>query len=337
MSTINRAPFTLVPASGPFDDPALFLRISQDERAALFDCGTLQGLKTVDLHRVRWLFLTHSHIDHLIGFDHLIRARLFSSLPLTVYGPAGTIEIISHRLQGYAWNLTSGSPFQVRVFELGENRRLTGMQLICEQRFLPCPVDDNAKEDAPREDGSVKINSILQLSSHPVEHGVPCLCFRLDYQSLPKFSLAKAQQLELSTGPWVKRLTLGEELTLTVQGVSRSSRWLSQRLLEPPSAYSIGYLSDTVLTEFLLKSLSKFFMGVTVLCSEAAYLKEDLNLALANMHMTAPQVAELAKDCKALELRLFHLSKRYAKSGWERHLLEARQVFPPTRLLIETS
>lgn len=325
-------PLELTPAGGPFDDPALMVAPTNSDNAILFDCGTLHGLKVRDLQRVRWLFLTHLHIDHLIGFDHLLRVRLFSPLPLTVYGPPGTAEAIGHRLLGYAWNLTSGSPFTVRVFELSHGAR-AGVQFLCHRSFVPEAVPEPARVEAPRDGGEVLLSEGLTVTHHPVQHGVPCLAYRLDRRTPPKFSLETAQSLGLTPGPWVRKLVTGGEVRVEVQGVEREREWLAQRLLQPPVQHGLGFLTDTRLEEALAEQLGDFYHGVDVLCSESAYLRSEADLAYRNLHMTAEQVAHLAERCGAGRLLLFHLSRRHCERGSEPHLAEARAIFQNTYLL----
>lgn len=327
-------PFELKPSGGPFDDPALLVTPSNSDLSILFDCGTLHGLKTRDLQRVRWLFLSHLHIDHLIGFDHLLRTRLFSPLPLTVYGPAGTVDVIEHRLQGYAWNLTSGSPFIVRALELPSSVS-PNAEFHCHDRFQRVELSSSSGQESPTKDGTVRLSEQISVKCHQVQHGVPCLGFRLDRQTPRKFSLETARCLGLEPGPWVGRLIAGEPMIKTVEGKDRDEHWLEEKLLRPGDHHSVGYLTDTLLDIKLLTVLAEFFGNVDVLCSEVAYLKSEVDLATQNLHMTTEQVARLATVSGAKELRLFHLSRRHCETGSEPHLVEVQDGFPTARLLSE--
>lgn len=324
-------PLELKPAGGAFDDPGLLVAPTNSDLWLLFDCGTLHGLKTRDLQKVRWLFLTHLHIDHLIGFDHLLRVRLFSELPLTVYGPSGTLAAIGHRLKGYAWNLTSGSPFRVRVFELLADAP-QGLEFPCHDRFDPRPVDPTT-DFRPDHKGIVSLPDGLTVSCHPVEHGVPCLAYKLQRTTAPKFLLETALSLGLQPGPWVGALVAGRPVTQIVQGEAREAEWLASRLLSPPVVHSLGFLTDTRLDEGLTGKLAEYFADVDALCCETAYLDEEAHLATQNLHMTTRQAANLAVRCRALRLLIFHLSRRHCETGTEKHLAEVRQVFPDADLL----
>ena len=59
--------------SGPARDPFLLLDFENDGIALLFDCGIRIWGKMKTVMKVRHLMITHAHIDHLIGFDHIVQ------------------------------------------------------------------------------------------------------------------------------------------------------------------------------------------------------------------------------------------------------------------------
>lgn len=59
--------------NNPFEDPSLYIRIMHEKRSFLFDIGNISGLNPGDLQKITDVFVTHTHIDHFIGFDTLIR------------------------------------------------------------------------------------------------------------------------------------------------------------------------------------------------------------------------------------------------------------------------
>ncbi|HKL48307.1 MAG TPA: MBL fold metallo-hydrolase, partial [Desulfuromonadales bacterium] len=63
--------------NGPFGDPALFVRLAHRGEALLFDCGNLHPLSHRDMLKISAVFLSHAHIDHLVGFDTLLRLLLY--------------------------------------------------------------------------------------------------------------------------------------------------------------------------------------------------------------------------------------------------------------------
>ena len=59
--------------NGVLGDPGLLIQFLYERRALLFDLGDLSAVSNVDLLKVTHVFVSHTHIDHFIGFDQLLR------------------------------------------------------------------------------------------------------------------------------------------------------------------------------------------------------------------------------------------------------------------------
>ncbi len=94
--------------NGPFGDPILYIDIKFAGRALLFDLGDIQALPARKLLRLTHIFVSHTHMDHFIGFDHLLRLFVGRQKTLALFGPAGFIAQVENRLAGYTWNLVEG-------------------------------------------------------------------------------------------------------------------------------------------------------------------------------------------------------------------------------------
>ena len=60
----------------PFKDPGLYVRLLREGRALMFDLGSTENLSARDLLKTTDIFVTHTHIDHFIGFDNILRISL---------------------------------------------------------------------------------------------------------------------------------------------------------------------------------------------------------------------------------------------------------------------
>ncbi len=98
--------------------PAVAVQV--DEILNLFDCGegTQKQLMKSNLSfmKVKNIFITHYHGDHFLGLIGLIQSMSFNGRedPLDIYGPFGSIQILSNAISVGYYTLT----FRIRVHEL---------------------------------------------------------------------------------------------------------------------------------------------------------------------------------------------------------------------------
>jgi ribonuclease Z len=104
--------------NGPFGDPGLYIGMRWLGRAVQFDLGSLDRFPAAALLKLTHLFVSHTHLDHFIGFDRVLRLFLARDAVLSLYGPDGVIANVQGKLAGYTWNLLDGYKFAVRVHEI---------------------------------------------------------------------------------------------------------------------------------------------------------------------------------------------------------------------------
>src|SRR5437879_125572 len=91
--------------NGRYGDPTVYVETLFVKRGLLFDIGEIASLSPRKIQRVDQIFLSHAHIDHFVGFDHLLRLLVGREKSVHLYGPSGIAERVHHKLQGYHWNL----------------------------------------------------------------------------------------------------------------------------------------------------------------------------------------------------------------------------------------
>ena len=84
----------------PYGDPALYVRLRWQGQAVLFDLGRIDRLDGSSLLRLTHVFVSHTHMDHFIGFDRLLRVFLARAARLHLYGPPGIIDNVRGSFQG---------------------------------------------------------------------------------------------------------------------------------------------------------------------------------------------------------------------------------------------
>jgi ribonuclease Z len=312
-------------------DNALFVRVNAGQaiQNVLFDCGEgcLLELEFSDLLALDHVFFSHFHADHVGGFDSLLRARLNLDKPLQLWGPAGSIELISHRLQGILWNLADGLSAPWTVHEIHESVMYTRTFQNLEGFKNISPDNEKPWNDTILEAEHFRLQVRL------MDHGTPSLAYRLSEPERLNVDTSQFAGLGLKPGVWVKAFKDAptEQTELEIDGKIHDLELLRARLLLRSQGEALAYLTDFKLDESAILKLESMLQAGDVLVCESQYRHSDLELAIRNDHMTNVQVATLAARVQASQLILFHISRRYTSSlEWQELLFEAQAVFANT-------
>jgi ribonuclease Z len=306
--------------NGPFGDSALYVRIAHRGEALLFDCGELHALSPRELLKLHAVFVSHGHIDHLIGFDHLLRTFLYLDRQLYVYGPAGLIDQIRQRLAGYTWNLIEGYSFvlTVREWAAGEIRECS---FHAENRFEPGPL-----RSWPSVDGCLLATPDWTVRVESLTHGsIASLAFSLEetlHVAIHKDALIVH---EYQPGPWLTRF---KSLIRRVEPDSRelevplvkggfkpvSLGVLKQTIAHCEAGMKVVYVADAAPTTKNCQKILNLAKNAHLLVIEAAFAHADLDRARQRNHLTARLSGELGREAGAARLLVYHHSPRYQET-----------------------
>ena len=294
--------------------------------------GELGSIRPAKLLKVSHAFVTHTHIDHFIGFDALLRLLLNREKILKIFGPPGFLSNVQGKLAGYTWNLTAEYPFVVQAVEVHPGRIRTKV-FRCRERFEPSEEKDEAFNGVLDEDPQLRIG-IAHL-----DHLIPCLAFAVQERFHINVNKERLVQIGLPVGPWLKDLKSalwrGEEerFHLKVPGGEEGNvppREISLETLREcltiTPGQKIAYVSDCRYTEENEEKIVQLAAGADLFFCEAAFLEKDLERAEKRAHLTARQAGQMARKAKVKKLHIFHFSPKYEK---EAHLLyeEAEEAF----------
>ncbi len=318
----------------PDGDPGIYFDTGRRRGAFLFDIGDTEGLSRGALARVSHLFISHTHMDHFLGFDRLLREILGTTPTLSVYGPAGIIGQIGHRLAAYRWNLVGGFAVSttVSVTEVGPHHHLH-QRFACRRAFLPDRAPRQTLPKSPLVD-----DGRWQVDAEILDHRTPCLGFRItehDRLNVDKAALAKAGY---AAGPWLEELKsmaargpIPETTDAAVTTLSGHTKILQaaalcRALVRRRRGRAFAYVTDASYSPGNTQKIIRLARNVDHLYIEAPFLSTHENHAAAKCHLTAHQAGKLAALAGAADFTIFHFSPRYR--GSEKQLeAEARQAF----------
>ena len=183
-------------------DPALYIEFMFERRALLFDLGELTALPNRKILRISDIFISHTHMDHFIGFDHLLRILVGRDKQLALYGPPGLIDQVAHKLAAYTWNLVENyeADFTLSVTELHPDDGAWRARFSCRSGF-----QRETLEKIDIHAGILLNETNLQVSCAVLDHKIPCLAFALQERFHVNVWKNRLHARGLPTGPWLIR------------------------------------------------------------------------------------------------------------------------------------
>jgi ribonuclease Z len=306
--------------NGPFEDPGLFIPFQFQNRAIVFDLGDLHALSPRELLKTTHVFVSHTHMDHFIGFDQLLRLMLGRPKTLHLFGPPGFQARVGGKLCGYTWNLVGkyNYPLKLRITEIFSGRLAT-LEYGCRDRFVP-----RSAPSVVAFEHILHAEPALRVSAVQLDHGIPCLGFALEERFHVNIRPEALRQLGLSPGPWLTefkqalysklpRSTLIEaDPARQGTGTTYPLGVLADRIAVISPGQKISYVTDVGYNEANAEKICRLAADSDQLFIEAAFLEKDREVARAKHHLTARQAGILAARARARQFSVFHFSPRYS-------------------------
>lgn len=321
--------------NGPFDDPGLFIALTFRKRALIFDLGDLSALTAGDILKITHVFVTHTHMDHFVGFDQLLRLLLGRGKTLHMFGPKGFLINLKGKLQAYTWNLVHNYDEGLTIIatEIDARRNKT-QSFSCQKGFVPsAPSVASACPAFVLEEPQFNVQATI------LDHQIPSLAFALQERFHINILKPRLEDLGLEVGPWVSRFKQmvfqeadpATEIEVLQKGLNNSTTTyalgdLTEKIVRITPGQKIAYVVDAVYNDLNEEKIVALANGADHMFIEAAFLEQDRDIAKEKYHLTAHQAGTLARKARVREMSVLHHSPRYMDQG---HLLkeEAERAF----------
>src|SRR3974390_1740788 len=323
--------------NGRYGDPAVYVERLFEKRGLLFDLGEIASLPPRKLQRIDRIFVSHAHIDHFIGFDHLLRLLVGRETSVHLYGPLGLAEHVYHKLQGYRWDLVEGYDCELAfiVNELRTPQFILTTEFRLRRAFAAQPSASRVTSD-----GVLCYQPSFRVSAAILEHHTPCLGFAL--QETAHVNIWRNRLLErgLRVGPWLRSLKsaivagCADDHLITVDGAGTSGGRVERLgglrdLLTVTAGQKIAYVTDVADTPANRAAIIALARNADILFIEGAFAGRDAELARQRAHLTTTAAGQIAREANVRRVEPFHFSPRYA--GEEQRLLgEVMAAFTQT-------
>jgi ribonuclease Z len=324
--------------NGRYGDPTLYLETLFEKRTILFDLGDITALSPRKVQRLDHVFVSHTHIDHFIGFDRLLRLLVGREKKVALFGPSGFIDHVYHKLQAYRWNLVDRylSDLVFVVAEIASSFESRIAQFRLKNAFAAEPIGTG-----PIVDNVICSQPAFRVSAAILEHRTPCLAFAVEEVAHVNVWKSRLADLGLPVGPWLRELKRavieGKPADYPVRvpaghGSSSAREFPLAALrdvLTVTPGQKIAYVTDAADTLANRTAIINLVRNADLLFIEATFARADAGLAAERSHLTTAAAGTIAREAGVRRVEPFHFSPRYAGEE-ERMLGEVNAAFAGT-------
>lgn len=321
-----------------FGDPGLYVEVRWSKRALLFDLGQNEGLGPTRLLRAGEIFVSHTHMDHFIGFDAVLRVALGRGKTLKLCGPPGLIDNVQGKLHGYTWNLVDGYPLTIVVREFHE-REVRQTVFRASDGFQP-----SERVTIPAITRESPLFTVLEdpmftVQAVALNHRIPSFAYSLEEPFHINVNKQRLHDAGLRVGAWLKDVKQHiwqgkpDDFRFTVALYDEHRREdrefvlgeVKERFLTISRGQKIAYVVDARYDEENEANIIALAHGADIFYCESPYVDCDAEKAYARYHLTARQAGLMARKAHVRNLVVFHFSPRYTGQGeaLEREAMEA--------------
>lgn len=298
----------------PFGDPALYIDFLFERRALLFDLGDLSPLSARQLLKVDYAFVSHTHMDHFVGFDSLLRILLGRDKTLHLFGPPDFLDRIGHKLAAYTWNLVANyeSDFVIRAAETHPDGRLAVAEFRTRTGFRR---DEVSSPTLPA--GILVDEETFRVRSAFLDHGIPCLAFALDEKLHVNVWKSGLEEMGLPTGPWLREVKTAalrgdpDSTPFRANGREVTLGELREKVLRLVPGQKLAYVTDVAYTAANAAAIVELVRGADLLFIETAFTHQEERRAAEKRHLTSRQAGLLAREAGVKRIVPFHFSPKH--------------------------
>lgn len=283
------------------------------------ECGDASDLTVKDCQNTEAIFISHTHIDHFINFDTILRHQIGIQRRVVICGPEGITNQIQSKLKGYQWNLIADDAIVYEVREIKNDNTI-----ICSE--IKPPFWDvillDSKLNGLYANEKCKVDFVL------LDHKTTSVAYLFKEHDTLKIDLSKAS---FKGGAWVNEL---KEAYLSQQDekqiIVSETAYLAKNLyflLEIKKGHALGVIMDHAPNAANHDLIYSLFKNCDTVYIESFYKSEDKEQAELNFHSYSKASAEIMRQCEVKNAIPVHFSRRYSDEDIEIVVKEFDEVF----------
>ena len=302
------------------EDISILVKLDNHPWNYLCECGDASDLSVKEVQNCNAIFISHTHIDHFVNFDTVIRHQIGIQRKVIICGPQGIAKQVQSRIKSYTWNLIQKGAILYEIREVISDNQIIVYEI--EPPIWDLKEIRTINGNAIFEEKSFVVTSIL------LDHKTPTLAYKFKENDTIKIDI---QSSGFRGGKWVKELkeafkNKATETIISIEGKAFKAKDLFH-LLHLQEGDSLGIIMDHAANEENHEKIVAHFLNCNKVFIESFYKKEDKELAVLNYHSYSSMSGKVMLEAKVKEAIPVHFSRKYKADEIEQLIAEFEEAF----------
>lgn len=301
------------------EDISILVKPDNHSYNYICECGDASKLTVKEIQNAQAIFISHTHIDHFINFDSMVRHQIGVQRRIVIVGPKGMAKQVQSRILGYTWNLIEQQAITYEIRELVSDNEVIHYEIQ--------PPIWELKEIGKSQGNVLFKEKGFQVTGVLLDHKIPTVAYKFQEEDTLKITLNAE---EFKGGRWVQTLKNAfanqeDVLEIEVNGKLYQAKEL-YHLLHIQKGDTLGIIMDHAAHAENHSKIKAHFKGCRRVYIESFYKQEDKALAEINFHSYTEQSAKIIKEAEVVEPIPVHFSRKYSSEEVEQLIEEFNQV-----------
>ncbi|UOX33369.1 peptidase [Flavobacterium sediminilitoris] len=268
----------------------------------IVDCGEASMLSVKDCMNTRAIFISHTHIDHFINFDQIMRHQVGCKERIVICGPKNIALQVQAKLRSFTWNLVEEDAILYEIREIISENKIKVYEMKPAQWELT-PLEDR---DSLYQDERLLVNYTI------LDHKTDVIAYH--FKDNDKINIA-ISETSYKPGKWINELknayiNKDRNCEIEIDQVKYSAQSLFY-LLQVEKGNTLGVILDHAAHEENHNKIRNLFNDCDTVLIETFYKDEDKEKAILNFHSYASQSGEVMRKSNVKKAVPIHFSRKY--------------------------
>lgn len=292
------------------EDISISVQLDNHPWSYICECGDASNWTVKEVQNANAVFISHTHIDHFVNFDMVIRHQIGIQRRVVICGPKGIAAQVQAKLKSYTWNLIEKGAI---VYEIREMRSETEIKVFeLEPPTWELIEKTTLKNNILFQEKNFVVTGIL------LDHKTPTLAYKFKEVDTVKIDL---QASGFRGGKWVKILKEAFEQDNPEQPITIEEKtYLAKdlfHLLHLQKGDSVGVIMDHAANSENHAKIIQHFPNCQKVFIESFYKNEDQAFAETNYHSYAAMSGKVMRAAGVLNAVPVHFSRKYGAEDIE--------------------